>query len=187
MSVAHCSVSSDGWVWPVICCPDKGSIVNALVSQVLDFFACSWTVFRSNAACAACCMERGLSDTSGDSRGGKESSRPGLRCCEPSGFRGDAWVSKIQPTSNCVNASVVSSCGFGGAAGFSVLKLWVQERTTQSALTKACPCSVAKPFLDVGEDIVFLRGISTVSGNQRRQQRQYSSALGSISIQTVAL
>ena len=34
--------------------------------------------------------------------------------------------------------SVCLSSGFSGAAGFSLLELWVQEGTTQSALTKAC-------------------------------------------------
>ena len=53
-----------------------------------------------------------------------------------------------------MKATTVSSSGFGGAAGFTVFKLWVQEGTTQSALIKACPCSVAKSFLDIGEKIV---------------------------------
>ena len=50
---------------------------------------------------------------------------------------------------------MVSSSGFGGAASFSVLMLWVQAGSTQSALTKACPCSVAKPFHE-GDEVVGL-------------------------------
>ena len=36
--------SSDSWSWSPICCPDKGTIVNAQVTQNLGFHACSWTV-----------------------------------------------------------------------------------------------------------------------------------------------
>ena len=43
---------------------------------------------------------------------------------------------------------------FGGAAGFSVFKLWVQEGTVYSALTKACPRLVAKSFMHVGDVVV---------------------------------
>ena len=35
-----------------------------------------------------------------------------------------------------------------------MFKLGVQEGATQPALTKACPWSVAEPFLDVGDKIV---------------------------------
>ena len=44
--------------------------------------------------------------------------------------------------------------GFSGAAGFSVFKLWDQEGTAYSALTKACPRSVAESLLHVGDVIV---------------------------------
>ena len=63
-------------------------------------------------------------------------SQPGLRRCQPSGLRGDAWVSEFQSTQHAVNACVVSSRGFGGAAGFSVFLLWVQEGAAQSALAE---------------------------------------------------
>ena len=53
--------------------------------------------------------------------------RPGLRCCEPSGFRSDASIGESQTAHNSVNACVVSSRGFGVAAGFSVFKLEVTE------------------------------------------------------------
>ena len=54
-----------------------------------------------------------------------------------------------------VNACVVSSSSFGGAAGFSVFfDLVVQEGSTQPALAKASPRSVAKSFLHVGDVIV---------------------------------
>ena len=62
-----------------------------------------------------------------DSSGSENISRRGLRCCEPSGFRSDAWVCEFQSTQNGVTACVVSPSGFSGAAGFSVLKLGVQE------------------------------------------------------------
>ena len=51
-------------------------------------------------------------------------------------------------------ACVVSSRGFGGAASFSVFQLWVQEGAAQAALTKACPHSIAKSFLHVGDVVV---------------------------------
>ena len=47
-----------------------------------------------------------------------------------------------------------SPSGFGGAASFSVFKLWVQEGTVCSALPKACPRRVAKSFLHVGDVVV---------------------------------
>ena len=62
-----------------------------------------------------------------DSSGSENISWFGLRCCEPSGFRSDAWVFEFQSTQNGVTACVVSPSGFSGAAGFSVLKLGVQE------------------------------------------------------------
>ena len=53
-----------------------------------------------------------------------------------------------------VNTGVVPPRGVGGSASFSVFKLWVQEGTTQSELTNACPRSVAMSFLHVGDVIV---------------------------------
>ena len=74
---------------------------------------------------------------SGDSSGGEKISRSGLRSGESSGFRTDARVCKFQAADHSANARVVSSRGFGSAAGFCMFQLWVLERTTQPALTKA--------------------------------------------------
>ena len=43
------------------------------------------------------------------------------------------------------------------------------ERATQLALTKACPCSVAKPFLFVGDDTRHYR---TIPRSQQIRQRK---------------
>ena len=54
-----------------------------------------------------------------------------------------------------MNARAVSPSGFGGAAGFSVFKLEVQEGGAQSALAASCPCLVSKSFfLHVGDVVV---------------------------------
>ena len=53
-----------------------------------------------------------------------------------------------------MNARVVSQSGFGGAANSSVFEVGVQEGSTQPALAKASPRSVAKSFLYVGDEIV---------------------------------
>ena len=53
-----------------------------------------------------------------------------------------------------VNASVVSSRGFGSAAGFSVFQLWVQERTAASTLSATHPDSVAESLLHIGDAVV---------------------------------
>ena len=89
-----------------------------------------------------------------DSSDGEHIGRPALRCCEPYGFLSDAWVCEFQSAHHGVNACVVSSRGFGSAAGFSVFQLWVQEGATQSALAKSCPRPVSKSFLHVGEVVV---------------------------------
>ena len=52
-----------------------------------------------------------------------------------------------------MNACVVSSRGLSNAAGFSVFQLWFSEGATLAALPKACPRSVAKFFLHVGDVI----------------------------------
>ena len=56
---------------------------------------------------------------SGDSSSGENISPPGLRCCETTGLRGDAWVREFQTAHHSENARVVSSRGFSGAARFS--------------------------------------------------------------------
>ena len=83
-----------------------------------------------------------------------EISRPGLRFCESSGFCGDLLVRWFQSTQDGVDACVLSSITFGGAASFSVFELGDQERSTQRALAEASPRSVAKSFLHVGDVIV---------------------------------
>ena len=89
-----------------------------------------------------------------DSSGGENNSRPGLRCCEPSGFRGDAWVCEFQTPHHSVNACAVSPRSFGGAAGLSVFQLWVQEGTASATLSATHPDSVAESFLHVGDVVV---------------------------------
>ena len=53
-----------------------------------------------------------------------------------------------------VDACVVSSSVFGGAVDFSLFNLGVQEGSTQLALAKARPRSVAESFLHVGDVLV---------------------------------
>ena len=84
--------------------------------------------------CSLCSTSSGCCSTGGchthnqsraalwDSSGGGKISRSGLCFCESSGFRGDSWVRESQSSKDGVNASIVPSSGFGGAAGFSVLK-----------------------------------------------------------------
>ena len=136
--------------------------MNALVAQVWDFLPrVRQFAIRSCLCCvtsSCCCVGRGHTHTQGgaaswDSGGSEKISPPGLRCCKPSGFRGNAWVCEFQSTQDGVNTCVVSPSGFGSAAGFTVFKLWVQEETKLSAL-KACPCSVTKSFLHINNVIV---------------------------------
>ena len=123
------SCSSDGWVKLSVCGPDEGSMEDALSQKFQNFmsFAMQLT-FKSSLCCISCHTHIQSRTASWDSSGSEEISRPGLRCCEPSGFRGDAWVCEFQSTQNCMNASAVPSSGYGGAARLSVFMLWVQER-----------------------------------------------------------
>ena len=67
-------------------------------------------------------------DASRDSSGfQKRKNWPGLRFCESSGFRGNPRISMLQSSHKGVNTSVVSSGGFSGAAGLTILELRVQE------------------------------------------------------------
>ena len=61
---------------------------------------------------------------SGDSTGGENISRPGLRSCEPPGFRSDARVCKFHAADHSanVNARLASLRGFGSAASFCVFQ-----------------------------------------------------------------
>ena len=49
-----------------------------------------------------------------------------------------------------VNTRLVPPRGFGGAASFCVLQLWIQKGTAASALATSHPDSVAETFLNVG-------------------------------------
>ena len=89
------------------------------------------------------------------SSGSENISPPGLRCCKPSGFCGDAWVCEFQSAHHSVNACAVSSRSFGGAARFSVFQLWIQEGAAQSALTESCPRPVFRSLLHVGDVVVW--------------------------------
>ena len=84
-----------------------------------------------------------VATASGDSSGGENISRPGLRTGEPSGIGSNARVYKFQAADQSVNACVVSPRAFGGAAALSVFQLWVWKGAALAALTKACPYSVA--------------------------------------------
>ena len=117
---------SYGWVRSPIRCPDKRAILNCPVVAIS--FLCE--SLRSNAACAA---TQGRT-TSGDSSGGENVSRPGSRSGEPCGFRSNAQVCKFQAADHSVNARVLSSRGFGNAAGFTMFQLWVQEGATSHLL-----------------------------------------------------
>ena len=106
-----------------------------------------WDSLRSDDACAASPRAAAVLGEathksraallSWDSSGGENISRPGLRCCQPSGFRGDTPICECQTTHHSENACVVSPRGFGGAAGFIVFQLWVQEGAAQAALAKS--------------------------------------------------
>ena len=95
---------------------------SCLIAQV-------WTNLRSKAACAAspraaaALGERRHTHiqsraASWDSSGGENVSRPGLRSCEPSGFRSNAWVCEFLTADHGVNACAESSRGFGSACKF---------------------------------------------------------------------
>ena len=107
---------------------------------------------RSNDACAA--FPRAAAATeeathtskaallSWDSSGGENISRPEVRSCEPSGFRGDARICQPHAADHGVNARVALPRGFGVAASFCVLQLWVQEGTAAPTLFATHPDSV---------------------------------------------
>ena len=136
-SIVCCVLQSsrDGTVWSPISCPNEGAIVNALVTQFRDFvsavrqFAIKW---RLRASSGCCCIGGGNTHiqggaTSWDSSGGENISWPGLRCCEPPGFRGDAWVRQFQsaPRRERMCSVLVRCCKF------STFQLCVQEGATQ--------------------------------------------------------
>ena len=93
-------------------------------------------VLRSDAACAASPRAAAAVQdathvnsraASWDSSSGEKIKRPGLCFCESSGFRGDAWVCESQSSHDGVNASMVRSGGFSGAAELTMFKLRIQE------------------------------------------------------------
>ena len=67
--------------------------------------------------------------------GSKEIRRSGLRCCEPSVFRCNAWVCEFQSNQDGVKACVVRPSGFGGAATPSVVLEAVSVETAASLRT----------------------------------------------------
>ena len=157
--------SNDDSVRSPVSRKDKRSMVNSPVSQVwrcipvVGQIATTRRLRRVSSSC--CCIGGGHTHvqggaTSWDSSGSENISRPGLCFCEPSGFRGDARVCECQSAHHSVNACVVSSRSFGGAAGFFVFQLWVQEGAAQAALAESCPCHVSKSFLHMG-DVVMRR------------------------------
>ena len=123
------------------------------ISSVVREFAIKCRLCGVSASCRCNTYVQGGA-ASGDSSGGENISRPGLRSGEPSGFRSDAQVCKFQATNHSVNACAVSSRGFGSAAGFSMFHLWVQEGTATATLSATLPDSVAESFLHVGNAVV---------------------------------
>ena len=85
---------------------------------------------------------------SGDSSGGEKISQLGLRSGEPLGVPSvmPGSASFITQTTS-VNARMVSSRGFGSAAGFCVFQLWVQDGAAASTLPATHPESIAESFL----------------------------------------
>ena len=128
---------------------------------------------RSNDACAAspqaaACNEGGHTHiqgrtASGDSSGGANISRPGLRSGESSGVRSNARVRESQTTKHSVNARVVSPRSFGCAAGFCMFQVW--EETAASTLPTTHPKSVAEFFLHIG-NVVMRRQNTSHTGVQ---------------------
>ena len=149
----------------------------------LRFHSCSWRVCDQRVPAQHTHIQSRAA--SWDSSGGEKISRSGLRFCGSYRFLGDARVRKFKSTEDGVNASMVSSSGFGGAASLSMVQLWLQEGTTQSALTKASPRSVAKSFLHVGDVVVRrqdtlrtrLHVVEPLVGDMRVAQVVYSRHL----------
>ena len=134
--------------------------MNALVTQVCDFIPVVGHLAIMCGVSTSCrCTGGGHTHiqgrtASGDSSGGENTSRPGLRSGASSGFRGNARVCEFHAADHSVNARTVSSRGFGCAAGFCMLQLRVEEGTAASALPITDPDSVAESFLHVGNVVV---------------------------------
>ena len=118
-----------------VCCTPDGRVRSPPSRQEVDgacpgygmlgFHSCSWTVCDQMTPAprfwSCFCIGRGHAHVQGgpnswDSSGSENISQPGLRCCEPSGFRCDAWVCEFQSAHHSMKACVVSSRSFGGAA-----------------------------------------------------------------------
>ena len=147
--------SSYGWVRSPSRCPGKRAILNAVLPQFPDFvsgvreFAIKCRLRCVSGSCR--CNRGGHTHIQGrtaswDSSGGENISRPGLRSGEPSGFRSNTQVRKFHTADQSVNARMVSSRGFGCAAGFCVFQLWVQEGAAAPTLSATHPESVAESF-----------------------------------------
>ena len=109
---------------------------------------------------SSCCIGGGHTHiqsraASWDSGGSEKICRSGMCFCESSGLCGDAWVRKFESTKDGVDARILSPSGFDDAAEFSVLKLGVQESSTQTALATARPSSVAKSLPHIGDVVMW--------------------------------
>ena len=93
--------------------------MNTLLPQVSDFIP---VVRKFTIECRLCSISTSCRCNGGGHTHvqGENISRPGLRSCEPSVFRGDAWASEFHAADHGVNARRVSPRGFGVAAGFCV-------------------------------------------------------------------
>ena len=101
------------------CSPAKESYLNFVFPSVLERFRRHLLAVAAgfDVCCVLQCLDKGSVVIA---LIGEKFSRPGLRCCEPSGFCGSAWVCEFQTTNHSVTARVVSHRSFGGAAGFCV-------------------------------------------------------------------
>ena len=128
------------WLSVIVC--DQVTPARRLLGLLLHYWRRRHTHIQGRAA-------------SWDSSGGENISRPGLRSCEPSGFRSGAWVCEFlsaQPQRERIRSILAwlrRCCRF-----LRVFQLWVQEGATQAALAKCCPRSVSKSFLHIGDVVV---------------------------------
>ena len=93
--------SGDCWVWPKICCPNQGTIHDALSPLVWEFSSVVLGfATKSSLRCVSpgCCCIGGCHThvqrraASLNSNGGEKISGSGLCFCESSGFRGNPWI-----------------------------------------------------------------------------------------------
>ena len=122
MSAAYCSVREMEGCRSRKSVQTRGRKLNAMVAQVSGI-SCLWLMHTYDPGAGL-----RLRDSSGSGGGHRSASRHGCVAVSPSGFRGNAWVCEFQSVHDGVNACVVPTSGLGGAASFSVFKLWVHER-----------------------------------------------------------